>query len=442
MTLSSTVAWATASEDVSGSAAKYYLATNNTAGTEFEFGSVVAPAPAAQNFELANISGINSLTAIAGTFGGQSGGGEILRTTNRGLSWTKVSTTSQFVAGQGGFLDFVHMFNATDGVAVGDPTNGYYEILRTTDGGLTWVRNSQATSPVPLPNSGEAALVNSFFTRGNTIWFTGATLGSQTPQRVFKSIDKGATWTASGLTPLLESMSKIAFKDDFNGIAFNTVSNGTQRTGVNYIKTTDGGNTWSTFTPVNTATGSFFLNDIDGVNGVYYSVGPRFPQATPQAPEDFGSSYSSDGINWTNMTVSAGRRTGYFFTLDLIPGTTPNTTVGYGGLLTDANGMGGVYKFSRTTTATRDAALQNALTVYPNPSNTGVFSVDLGSTLKGSAQLTVVDAMGRQVKSQTVNSTAVGSKAFTVDLSNEKAGVYTLQFRTDAGIATQKVVIN
>jgi hypothetical protein len=62
--------------------------------------------------------------------------------------------------------------------------------------------------------------------------------------------------------------------------------------------------------------------------------------------------------------------------------------------------------------------------------------------LKGNAHLTVVDALGRQVRSQALNASAVGSKEINLDLSTQKTGVYTLQIRTDAGIATLKLVIN
>jgi hypothetical protein len=82
------------------------------------------------------------------------------------------------------------------------------------------------------------------------------------------------------------------------------------------------------------------------------------------------------------------------------------------------------------------------LQAYPNPSQTGVFKVNLGSALKGNAHLTVVDALGRQVRSQALNASAVGSKEINLDLSTQKTGVYTLQIRTDAGIATLKLVIN
>ncbi|MDQ2770456.1 MAG: T9SS type A sorting domain-containing protein, partial [Bacteroidota bacterium] len=244
------------------------------------------------------------------------------------------------------------------------------------------------------------------------------------------------TWTVSGPTPLTASINSFAFKDQMNGIAFNSKSGGTPvaTTAVNVMRTSDGGATWSTITPLNVPSGSFYRYAIDAVDGRYFSSGQRFPTAA--ANNDFGYSTSTDGVNWTNLVVGGAE----FFAFDLISGTTANNPTGYAGLSTTASGVGGIYKTSNVL-PTRDAALQNALSVYPNPSNSGVFSVNLGANLKAGALVTVVDALGRQVKSQTLSAATVGAQRFSLDLSGQKTGVYTLQIRTDGGIATQKLVV-
>ena len=435
-TVSPTVAWAVAEENSQAGIPNRYFRTNNAAGTEFDFGAISA-ANGAANFQTGNISSVGNLVAVAATYPVMGAGGEILRTTNGGLSWTKVSTASQFVAGQNGFCNFVHMFDASVGVSLGDPTNGYFEILRTTDGGLTWTRIPQSSIPAPLPD--EFGLTRSFFALGNTIW---AGLGSSVatnPVRVLKSTDRGVTWTVSALTPLLEGINRLAFKDDQNGIAYNTKLNAAKNAvaAVNVIRTADGGATWTAITPVNTATGSFFRFDIDAVTGHYYSVGRRFPEPMPRTAEDFGSSTSTDGVNWKNLNIGQG-----FFAFDVIPGSTATNVVGYAGAATDSLGVGGLYKGNVTLAAARDAALQRTLSAYPNPSHAGVFRVELGTALKAGARLTVVDALGRQVLGQNLSATAIGSKTVNLDLSAEKAGVYTLQIRTESGIATQKLVID
>ena len=52
------------------------------------------------------------------------GGGSVWKTTDGGSTWSGLTTT-QFV---GGFADFYHAFSADTGVAMGDPTEGYFEI--------------------------------------------------------------------------------------------------------------------------------------------------------------------------------------------------------------------------------------------------------------------------------------------------------------------------
>lgn len=434
-TVSPNVAWAVTRENSASGRSNTFVVTNNAAGDQFNFGVISAPTGSA-NFQAGNISAVSATTAVAAMYSATAGtaGGEVLRTANGGVTWTKVTTATQFVPSQNGFCNFVHMFDALVGVAFGDPTTGSYEILRTTDGGLTWTRLPASSSPAPLAD--EFGNARSFFARGNIIWAGLASATATNAIRVLKSTDRGLTWTASQDTPLKGSITRLAFKDDLNGIAYNEEGSSAGITAINVIRTADGGTTWSTITPVNTAAGSFFYLDIDAVNGRYYSVGERFPLTKPQpVAADLGSSSSTDGINWTNL--NAGQE---FTRFDLIELGAANAT-GYAGFVTDAQGGGGVFKAGSVLTATRDAALQRALSVYPNPSASGVFKVDLGSELKAGAQLTVVDALGRRVKSQTLNASVIGSKTLNLDLGNEKAGVYTLQIRTEAGIATQKLVI-
>lgn len=438
-TLSPTMVWGITSNRTAGSIAKYFIRSNNPAGDQFDWGDITVTQGPTNSATVGNISGVSANTAFAasfpgGTFGTSTYGGEIVKTINGGQSWVKKTTAAQF---QGGFCNWVHMFDATTGVALGDPTGGAYEILRTTDGGDNWTR---LTSNIPAPlNTDEYGNAGAFFVLGNTIWAGMASQNQAAQIRVFKSTDRGLTWTASAPTPITYLIDKIAFKDANNGIAYGYNTSGTPVaiSSVTYARTTDGGATWTQITPINKVGGSLFRFDLDAVNGLYYSVGQRFPAASPAVAEDFGSSYSTDGINWTNMTNSQG-----YFAADFVAGPTAGSVAGYGGAATDVNGVGGIFKFARTATATRNAALQSALNVYPNPSTSGLFSVDLGSELKTGAQLTVTDALGRQVKSQALSAATIGSRKINLDLSGEKIGVYILQIRTDAGLATQKIVID
>jgi len=454
-TLSPTLMWGVTSERATTTTIpNTYVVTDNPtgAGDTYAFGSVTVTG----NASVGNISGINATTAVAAVYpssaytgpGGTSYGGEIRKTTDGGINWTKQTGPTQFF-GVGTFCNWVHMFNATTGVALGDPptTGGGFEIVRTTDGGNTWV----PVSGVPTPLANEYGNAGSFFASASapgTLWTGLASSVGTNTVRVLKTTDYGQTWTASNPIPnIVGAVSQLAFKsNNLEGIAYGFTIVNNAITALNVAKTTDGGRNWVAITPSNNAAGNFYRNSIDAVGGVFYSTGPRFG-ATPaaQVTEDFGTSYSTDGINWTTLNLSGTSITapGYFFCMDLIAHPTdPNRVVGHAGLYTDPNGVGGIFKYDRTVLATRNAALQSALNVYPNPSTSGVFKVDLGTELKAGAQLTVVDALGRQVAAQTLTASTIGSRTMSLDLSNQKTGVYTLQVRTDAGIATQKVVID
>jgi len=79
-------------------------------------------------------------------------------------------------------------------------------------------------------------------------------------------------------------------------------------------------------------------------------------------------------------------------------------------------------------------ALNNTMTVYPNPSN-GQFIVALDG-VEGKATLNIVDMMGRNVYTQSV--TVNGTIRQSIDL-NVASGSYLLQVITDNGVATRKV---
>lgn len=111
----------------------------------------------------------------------EEGGGSIWKTTDGGTTWSSHNTT-QF---EGGFANFYHAFSANTGMAMGDPTAGYFEIQHTYNGGLTWNRLPSIYIPDPLPE--EMGLVNSYSAVGNSIWFA-TSMG-----RCFRSTDRGQT---------------------------------------------------------------------------------------------------------------------------------------------------------------------------------------------------------------------------------------------------------
>ncbi|TGE07901.1 reprolysin-like metallopeptidase [Hymenobacter fodinae] len=77
-----------------------------------------------------------------------------------------------------------------------------------------------------------------------------------------------------------------------------------------------------------------------------------------------------------------------------------------------------------TITAVRNAALQQGIEVFPNPS-TGVFAVRIDNTQRGTITLRVTDALGRTVDSHTLTKGAA-TLTQSLNLSSLSNGVYTL----------------
>ncbi|MEJ7666309.1 MAG: T9SS type A sorting domain-containing protein [Hymenobacter sp.] len=85
---------------------------------------------------------------------------------------------------------------------------------------------------------------------------------------------------------------------------------------------------------------------------------------------------------------------------------------------------------------------QRSISVYPNPEAQWRVQVERGRWHQSlSSEVVVFDAVGRQVFSQTLNATAINTTSVNIDLIKEKAGLYTLEVRSDAGVAQQKLVI-
>lgn len=218
--VSGSVAWAAGAGGV-------VLRTTDGGGTWTNVGG-----GAIGSMDLYNIDALNATTAfVTGT---PSTVTYIFRTTNGGTSWDTVFTQS------GGFINAIRMFNASNGIAQGDPVTGKWTILQTTDGGTTWART--ATEPTQVGT--EAGSNNGLEAIGSThIWFI---TSNSTPPKVYRTTDGGATWNSGFLPGSATFTAGLAFLNTQIGIA--GANNGTA------ARTTDGGATWNPITVGTTGT--------------------------------------------------------------------------------------------------------------------------------------------------------------------------------------------
>lgn len=399
-------------------------------GTTWTGGAINIPA----NLNVANITAIDGNTAWIAAFATGSGSiaqQGIYKTTDGGATWTRQATAT--FSTNDSFPNVVHFFDANNGVCMGDATphavNARLEVYTTTNGGTTWVRNNNAPQ---VQNLQEYGLVNSYFALGNTIWHggvsddgTGPTSG--TGARLFKSTDRGLTWTAHD-TDLAYSVSNIAFTNANNGLL---------GSGFELNSTTNGGvtNSSAAYTGTYRAAG---LDAVPGLTGAYISVG--VPQGGTSANN--GSSISFDnGQTWTNMlpgTTSINQ-----YEIDML-----SPSVGYTGSFTQGTtaaptvNLTGVTKLNSVITTSRNsAALKGVLQVFPNPSHDGRFALNVNLAGATKRDLTVTDALGRTVKHIKLNATGAAVQNQALDLSQCKAGVYTLRLETEQGSTVEKLVI-
>lgn len=223
-----------------------------------------------------DISAISGTTAWTANYSSSANGkGGIFKTTDGGDTWTRQG--EELYQNTASFLNIIHFFNENEGYAQGDPVSGNFEIFRTTDGGDTW---NAVTAPAA--QSQEASTVGLDWAIGDIAWF-GTSKG-----RIYKTTDKGATWTvlSTGTTKMISEMS---WSDEMNGAV--TVMNLNQTTGQTsdwqFLRTTDGGETWNAVNVAENYFSSFCL--VPGTPGMIVAT-----KSASSLPDNF-SAYSTDG---------------------------------------------------------------------------------------------------------------------------------------------------
>jgi len=167
----------------------------------------------------------------------------IFKTADAGAQWVLQYTNQD----PKGFFDAIAFWDAAQGIVLGDPVDGEFVIMTTEDGGATWARQS---GPPALPNEGAFAASNTcLVVRGSaTVWF--GTGGA----RVFRSDDRGRTWTVAP-TPIRHDSASagvfsLAFSDHQYGIAVGGDYSMPTDNKLNIAITSNGGRTWSAPTGV------------------------------------------------------------------------------------------------------------------------------------------------------------------------------------------------
>ncbi len=167
--------------------------------------------------------------------------GMIFRTEDRGRFWY----LSYYEEGDNVFYDAMKFYDSKEGIALGDPVDGCFSVLKTYNGGRSWEKLSCKNLPEII--EGEAAFAASntnIETAGDSTWIvTGGKAA-----RVLFSPDRGITWKVLK-TPIVSGsqMTGIYSVDFYNnniGVIIGGDWNNKSYSKNNKAITNNGGETW------------------------------------------------------------------------------------------------------------------------------------------------------------------------------------------------------
>jgi photosystem II stability/assembly factor-like uncharacterized protein len=285
--VSADIAWA------SGTRGTYARTKNG--GKSWKPGQV----PSAEALDFRDVHAFDAETAYL-LSAGPGDASRIYKTIDGGKSWTLQLTNPD----PKGFLDALGFFDRDHGLAFGDPVAGRFALFTTDNGGRSWMRVDPSGMPPALPNEGAFAASGTCLvsTGDRNAWFA---TGGAAVSRVFRSTDRGQSWTVAE-TPVLagnpsSGIFSLAFSGLEHGLAIGGDYKAPERPGANLARTSDGGRTWSLVkaAPRDYRSGLAFVL---GRSGTVVTVGPTGSELST----DGGTSWSSIGTQGFHAVSAAG----------------------------------------------------------------------------------------------------------------------------------------
>jgi photosystem II stability/assembly factor-like uncharacterized protein len=391
--------WAAAYDGSGGNAAVQEFTKTTNGGATWTPGTITGATGTSSSGVFA--LDVNTAWAIQYNVTGTNGG--VYKTTDGGATWVKQSDTTMF-KGPDAWPNLIHFWDANNGVVLGDPNDGYFEIYTTTNGGTTWKRVPQTDTPTPLVK--EYGLNNQTYSvQGDKIW----TISSA--GRVIMTVDKGMTWTAAATG--FKQLAKIEFKNALQGLAM---------FGDSLKESIDGGLTWLNLTH----TGKVLGNDlvfVPGTLGTFISTGAT--------ANNLGSSYSiNNGLSWIRLDSSVQRTTCNFL----------NSTTGWSGGFNTSATVGGIFKWTGNFSGIADNSTLHSIKLFPNPSS-GIFTFQVnGVASNADVKIKIYDAIGNLVLAQNDKTTNSLYKK-TINLSTFAKGIYIVEVKEGGNIFRNKLVV-
>ena len=298
-------------------------------------------------YGLGNICALDGSIAYVSLYNGvgnQDNTCGVYKTSNGGTTWTHLVGALQ---GASSFADNVYFWNENEGMCHGDVKDGYFEIYTTSNGGSTWTRVPKANIgggvTTPSTEGGWTSVIQAV---GNSTIIFGSN-----KSKLYISYDRGYNWIISntGITPATNGgINKIAFKDNMNGLAAQTI------VPVVLKETHDGGVTWQTVPSTGLLTSD--LTYVEGTDNTFVCTG-----SDPTTPA-MGVKYSFDGGH--TWALFEGTDATQFLATDWV-----NNQNGWAGGFSVSATEGGMYKFTGLLQPTATLAIPENVQAVATGSN-------------------------------------------------------------------------
>ncbi len=197
--------------------------------------------PGAEKLDFRDIEAFDTKTAYVLSIG-NGADSRIHKTADGGKNWKEQFRN----ANEKAFFDAIACWDEKNCIAMSDPVDGHYVLIHTTDG-ETW--QTIVSNELPAAKDGEAA----FAASGTCLYINPASgevflVSGGADARVFKSADRGKSWTPAA-TPIVKGtpgsgIFSIAFRNKLHGTIVGGNYEKPDDSKNNLAFTRDGGKTW------------------------------------------------------------------------------------------------------------------------------------------------------------------------------------------------------
>lgn len=319
---------------------------------------------------------------------------KVYKTSNSGNNWTLVYSNTT------GLIKGIRMYDTMNGIAIGSPISGFWNVLLTTDGGDTW---NNAPNP-PAADFIHQAVHNSFQIDGSNIYW-GTSITS-----IFRSTNGGTNYTENSTPGAGIYMFSLRISPNGNGLV----------AGTSMSRTTNGG---VTFQP-HSVPGAGNIDAIESAgNDFWYVRGTKVYHST-----DNGMNFSE--VHTASYTLN------HMDLSDGVSGCQTGWAVGVAGSIYKmTSGVTGISN-TNSTVPDRYSLGQN----YPNPFNPSTkfeFELPLNSNVK----IAVYDMSGKMVHEYNGGNLNAGKYEYEFNGENLSSGVYFYRLVSDGYEAVKKMIL-